>query len=56
LLEPSNTPDEMAFDGMRLFPVGGTSVVTRLLATVGSATLVAAMVTVEGWGAVVGAV
>jgi hypothetical protein len=36
--------------------VGATSVVTRLFATVGSATVVAVMVTVESCGALAGAV
>jgi hypothetical protein len=36
--------------------VGATRVVSRLFATLGSATLVAVMVTVEIWGALAGAV
>jgi hypothetical protein len=46
----------MAFAGMRSLGVGDTNVVTTLFAMEGSATLVAVIVTVEGWGAVAGAV
>jgi hypothetical protein len=56
LLEASNGPDEIAFAGIRGDgDVGATSAVTRLFAIVGSALLVAVIVTVEIWGALAGA-
>ena len=57
LVEPSRGPDEMALAGIREFGVvGATSVVTRLFAAAGLATLVAVMVTVEIWAALAGAI
>ena len=56
LPEAFRSADLMALAGMRLPPVGAIRVTTMLFATVGSAELVAIMVTVEGCGAVDGAV
>jgi hypothetical protein len=53
--EASKSLDTIAFAGILLFEVGATSVTTMLFATVLSAALAAAMVTVEVCGAVEGA-
>jgi hypothetical protein len=54
-LEASKSPETIAFAGILLFEVGATSVTTMLFATVLTAALVAAMVTVEVCGAAEGA-